>query len=36
MWTLTLAGAAWTLAFLLFVIVYAPILAGPRADGKAG
>jgi uncharacterized protein involved in response to NO len=35
-WTLTLAGAAWTLAFLLFVIVYAPILAGPRADGKAG
>jgi uncharacterized protein involved in response to NO len=26
----------WTLAFALFVIVYAPILWGPRADGKAG
>ncbi|MGD0503562.1 MAG: NnrS family protein [Steroidobacteraceae bacterium] len=26
----------WTIAFALFVVVYAPILCGPRADGKAG
>ena len=26
----------WTLAFALFVFVYAPILCGPRADGKSG
>jgi uncharacterized protein involved in response to NO len=26
----------WTSAFALFVYVYAPILWGPRADGKAG
>jgi len=26
----------WTSAFALFVFVYAPILWGPRADGKAG
>ena len=26
----------WTTAFALFVLVYAPILWGPRADGKAG
>ena len=26
----------WTIAFALFVVVYAPILWGPRADGKAG
>jgi uncharacterized protein involved in response to NO len=25
----------WTIAFALFVAVYAPILCGPRADGKA-
>jgi uncharacterized protein involved in response to NO len=30
------AGAAWTLAFALFVVVYAPILIKPRADGKPG
>lgn len=30
------AGAAWVAAFVLFVIVYAPILMGPRLDGKAG
>ena len=33
---LTLAGAAWTLGFLLYLVVYAPILIGPRADGKPG
>ena len=26
----------WTVAFALFLTVYAPILCGPRADGKAG
>jgi len=26
----------WTIAFALFVVLYAPILCGPRADGKAG
>jgi uncharacterized protein involved in response to NO len=26
----------WTTAFALFVLVYAPILWGPRVDGKAG
>jgi uncharacterized protein involved in response to NO len=30
------AGLLWTAAFALFVIVYTPILTGPRADGKAG
>jgi uncharacterized protein involved in response to NO len=32
----SIAGLAWTLAFLIFVVVYAPILAGPRADAKPG
>jgi uncharacterized protein involved in response to NO len=30
------AGAAWTLAFAIFLARYAPILAAPRADGKPG
>jgi uncharacterized protein involved in response to NO len=30
------AGSLWVLAFLLFAIVYAPILLGPRVDGKSG
>lgn len=34
--SLWLAGAAWTLAFLLFVIRYAPVLSTPRVDGKPG
>lgn len=33
---LTASGAAWVLGYLLFVAVYAPILCGPRADGKPG
>lgn len=36
LWVVSFAGLAWTLAFLIFVVVYAPILAGPRADGKPG
>lgn len=30
------SGALWTLAFGLFLSVYAPILAAPRVDGKPG
>lgn len=37
-WTPVLhgAGALWTLGFLLFLWVYAPILVRPRADGRPG
>jgi uncharacterized protein involved in response to NO len=31
-----LTASFWTMAFALFVCVYAPILWGPRADGKPG
>ncbi len=31
-----LAASFWTISFALFVGVYAPILCGPRADGKPG
>jgi len=34
--TVTLSGLAWVLAFGIFVVVYAPILWSPRADGKPG
>jgi uncharacterized protein involved in response to NO len=34
--SLYVAGSAWTLAFLVFVVVYAPIFASPRIDGKPG
>jgi uncharacterized protein involved in response to NO len=30
------AALCWVLAFLLFLVVYAPMLIGPRADGKPG
>jgi uncharacterized protein involved in response to NO len=30
------SGALWSLAFLLFAIVYLPILSRPRADGRPG
>jgi uncharacterized protein involved in response to NO len=33
---LEVAGTGWTLAFALFVVVYAPILLGPRADDEPG
>jgi uncharacterized protein involved in response to NO len=33
---MSIAGLAWVLSFLLYLIVYAPILIGPRADGKPG
>jgi uncharacterized protein involved in response to NO len=34
--TLAVAGMLWTLAFLLFVVVYTPVLTKPRIDGKGG
>jgi uncharacterized protein involved in response to NO len=34
--TVSLAGLAWMLSFGIFVVVYAPILWSPRADGKPG
>ena len=30
------AGTSWALAFLIFVVVYGPILGTPRVDGKPG
>jgi uncharacterized protein involved in response to NO len=33
---LSVAGVAWSLAFLLYLIAYAPVLMLPRADGKPG
>lgn len=35
-WIVSIAGAAWSLSFLLYVVEYAPILIRPRADGKPG
>lgn len=34
--SIMLAGGLWIAAFLLFLVVYTPILIAPRADGKAG
>jgi uncharacterized protein involved in response to NO len=34
--SLLVAGALWTLAFLLFLARYAGVLTAPRADGKPG
>lgn len=34
--TLSITGALWTLAFLIYVVVYAPVLTLPRIDGKPG
>ncbi len=38
LWSLwiNLATILWSLAFTLFVVLYAPILCRPRADGRAG
>jgi len=36
LWTLLVSGFLWTAAFALYLIVYAPILTLPRADGKPG
>jgi uncharacterized protein involved in response to NO len=34
--TIMLAGSLWLLAFGIFVVIYTPILTGPRVDGKPG
>lgn len=36
LYNIALSGLLWTAAFILFLIVYIPILIGPRADGKPG
>jgi len=36
LWVLLASGLLWTAAFAVYVIVYAPILLLPRADGKPG
>jgi uncharacterized protein involved in response to NO len=33
---MTVAGVVWVAAFGVFVVVYAPMLLRPRADGKPG
>jgi uncharacterized protein involved in response to NO len=33
---LIVSGVAWTIAFAIFTLVYAPILLSPRVDGKPG
>jgi uncharacterized protein involved in response to NO len=33
---IAIGGAAWALGFVLFLVVYAPILLRPRIDGKPG
>ena len=33
---LVIAGALWSIAFLTYFLVYAPLLSKPRLDGKAG
>ena len=35
-YTIAVSGVLWITAFLLFLVVYTPILTGPRADGKPG
>jgi uncharacterized protein involved in response to NO len=30
------SGALWIAAFVIFVIIYTPILAQPRIDGRSG
>jgi uncharacterized protein involved in response to NO len=32
----TLSGTLWSLAFLIFVVIYTPILTQPRIDGRPG
>jgi uncharacterized protein involved in response to NO len=36
LWANAAAGLLWIAAFASFVVVYLPILAGPRADGRPG
>jgi uncharacterized protein involved in response to NO len=34
--SIVVSGLLWSSAFALFVVAYAPVLAGPRLDGKPG
>jgi uncharacterized protein involved in response to NO len=36
LWSVLVAGCLWALAFLLFLIVYTPILTRPRVDSRPG
>ena len=36
MGSLEIAASLWSVAFALYLVVYVPILAAPRVDGKAG
>jgi uncharacterized protein involved in response to NO len=33
---LLVAGSLWTLAFVIYLVVYTPVLSAPRVDGKPG
>jgi uncharacterized protein involved in response to NO len=35
-WSLKVAGSLWTLAFVILLATYGPILLRPRVDGRAG
>lgn len=34
--TIVVAGVLWLLSFAIYVLIYAPILLGPRVDGRPG
>jgi uncharacterized protein involved in response to NO len=36
LWTIFVSGSLWTAAFIVYLLVYAPILTLARADGKPG
>jgi uncharacterized protein involved in response to NO len=35
-WALSAAGALWSAAFVLYLLVYVPLLVAPRVDGRPG
>jgi uncharacterized protein involved in response to NO len=35
-WAVSAAGALWSAAFVLYLLVYVPLLTAPRADGRPG
>jgi uncharacterized protein involved in response to NO len=35
-WAVQVSAALWTLAFVLYLVRYAPFLVLPRADGQPG
>jgi uncharacterized protein involved in response to NO len=36
LWALSAAGALWSAAFLLYLLMYVPLLTAPRVDGNPG